>query len=265
MVSAGSQTEHASVVVLPESAWAVSDSSSILTAEASVMVREARGQGMRVLASVPATAAARALEQLWSGRFDGIIVPAGALPGVISRPEESVVLADRESNDQVDGALVRFSFQARDWDALDSLFVARAPTVDRPGPARQVAVLNGHSVISSLFLPGAVYLETGSPGEEWGPYLAFRANHPAVGRGIHQRLEGQAYAFYRGLRTSRDTTDEVVVVLGAEGTTRVKVSRVFDDDTLLRDVLTGKIALVSYGQVTFQAGPSGRLLIEVVE
>jgi hypothetical protein len=69
---------------------------------------------------------------------------------------------------------------------------------------------------------------------------AFRASHPAVGQDV----------------------DKVVVVLGAEGRTRLGVARIWPDDTALRDAMTGKIALVSFGQVTFTAGESGMILLE---
>ncbi|QXD15840.1 hypothetical protein GQ464_002505 [Rhodocaloribacter litoris] len=93
---------------------------------------------------------------------------------------------------------------------------------------------------------------------------AFRRRHPAVAGGTHVKLSDDPYAFLRTFRYGA-YEDRVVVVLGASGTTRLNVARAFPDDTVLRDALTGKIGLVSYGLVSFPAHESGVLLLEEVK
>ena len=98
----------------------------------------------------------------------------------------------------------------------------------------------------------------------WKKIGAFRAAHPAIAKGGHDMLQEAPYAFYRGVRVGIGT-DEVVVVMGASGRTRINVSVVWPDDTVLRDAYTGSVSIVSFGQVTFTADPSGLLLIEEVK
>jgi hypothetical protein len=56
----------------------------------------------------------------------------------------------------------------------------------------------------------------------------------------------------------------VVVVLGAEGRTRVNVSAVIPDNTILRDAYSGQTAFVSYGMVYVDAGNGAPVLLEEV-
>lgn len=93
---------------------------------------------------------------------------------------------------------------------------------------------------------------------------AFRKAHPAISAGGHDQIQEAPYAFYRGVRVGMGE-DEVVVVMGASGKTRLNVSIVWPDDTVLRDAYTGNVAIVSFGQVTFTAAPSGILLLEEVK
>ena len=95
----------------------------------------------------------------------------------------------------------------------------------------------------------------------WRKLGQFRRRHPAVGAGAHQRLPNSTYAFGRTWRDGR-IDDRVIVALGAEGRTTLNVSRLFADDTMLRDAYTGRTAFVSFGMATFEADPSGVLLIE---
>jgi len=121
-----------------------------------------------------------------------------------------------------------------------------------------------------LFLqPGAINLLSGSEGydaevvKHWQKLGSFRSRHPAIGGGAHEDLSDDPYMFYRGLSVGAEI-DEVVVVLGATGLVRLHVSVVFDDDTVLRDAYTGKVALVSYGQVRVNAHENGIILLEEV-
>ena len=97
----------------------------------------------------------------------------------------------------------------------------------------------------------------------WQKVGLFRAAHPAIARGGHDIVQEEPYTFYRGLQMGLDT-DEVVIVVGASGKTRINVSLVWPDDTVLRDAYTGSVAFVSFGQVTFTADPSGLILMEEV-
>ncbi len=97
----------------------------------------------------------------------------------------------------------------------------------------------------------------------WQKVGSFRAAHPAIARGGHDIVQDEPYTFYRGLQMGVDT-DEVVIVVGATGKTRINVSLVWPDDTVLRDAYTGNVAFVSFGQVTFTADPSGLILMEEV-
>ncbi|MFT5141697.1 MAG: hypothetical protein ACI80V_000281 [Rhodothermales bacterium] len=268
MTSGESGSEHASVMVIPESSWVQSDSSLSLSAAAKIRVEEARGRGLRVVASVGSARSEQALRLLWDGAVDGLIVPAGALMAPVSRPEMSVVLSDMAAGQTVDrsldGILADAPRYEGDWSALDSIFASRAPTASRQTPSDEIAVIDSQSGEASLFLPGSILI-SGSVPDSWADLLAFRAAHPAIGGGLHERLTGTPYAFYRGKRLSRDVTDEVVVVSGVQGTARINVSTVFEDNEVVREVLTGKMTIVSYGQVSFQAGPTGLLLIELVQ
>ena len=100
--------------------------------------------------------------------------------------------------------------------------------------------------------------------QHWKKIASFRATHPAIAEGGHDNLSDDPYTFYRGVRRGLGT-DEVVVVVGASGKTRVNVSIVWPDDTVLRDAYTGNVSIVSFGQATFPADASGLILIEEVK
>lgn len=110
-----------------------------------------------------------------------------------------------------------------------------------------------------LLMPGGLYID-GALGPMGSKIAAFRLRHPAVGAGLHERLINNFYSFRRSI----EGVDDAVVVVGAEGRAAINVSRVFADDTLLRDAVTGATAFVSFGMATFEADPSGIILIEEV-
>lgn len=93
---------------------------------------------------------------------------------------------------------------------------------------------------------------------------AFRKAHPAISSGGHDQLQDAPYTFYRGVRVGLEE-DQVVVAMGVSGKTRLNVSVVWPDDTVLRDAYTGNVAIVSFGQVSFTAAPAGILLLEEVK
>ncbi|MDA0683173.1 MAG: alpha-amylase family glycosyl hydrolase [Bacteroidetes bacterium] len=91
----------------------------------------------------------------------------------------------------------------------------------------------------------------------------FRGSHPAIACGGYDMVQESPMAFHRGVQIGMDT-DQVVILDKALGKTRVNVSIVWPDDTVLRDAMTGSISIVSYGQVSFTAHPSGLMLLEEV-
>ncbi|GIV57192.1 MAG: hypothetical protein KatS3mg042_0105 [Rhodothermaceae bacterium] len=98
----------------------------------------------------------------------------------------------------------------------------------------------------------------------WQAVGAFRKRHPSVARGTHAKLSDAPYAFMRTFRYGA-YEDRVVVALGAAGATRLNVSHAFPDDTVLRDALTGRIGIVSYGMISVAPHASGVILLEEVK
>jgi hypothetical protein len=102
-----------------------------------------------------------------------------------------------------------------------------------------------------LLLPGAVQFRAPAPGsgsgsgDLWRLVAAFRQRHPAVGTGEHEDLAGNTYSFAR-TSSDRNVDDAVIVALAASGSTTLNVSRVFADNTLLHDAVTGGTAFVSF-------------------
>ncbi|MDA0874758.1 MAG: alpha-amylase family glycosyl hydrolase [Bacteroidetes bacterium] len=97
----------------------------------------------------------------------------------------------------------------------------------------------------------------------WKTLGSFRGQHPAVARGGFDMVQDEPAAFHRGLRMGTDA-DQVVIVTGAEGRTRLNVSIVWPDDTVLKDVMTGAMVFVSYGQISLTPHESGLILLEEV-
>ncbi len=101
----------------------------------------------------------------------------------------------------------------------------------------------------------------------WRLLGQFRARHLAIGQGDMMELSQDPRVVGYALDGSQD--DAAVVVYGAEPGTRLRlnVSRIWPDDTALRDVMTGAISIVSFGQIAFtpSAETGGMLLLEEVE
>ena len=77
----------------------------------------------------------------------------------------------------------------------------------------------------------------------------FRANHPSVGAGRHQKMNDFPYTFSRRYAKG-DYTDQVVVALGTpQGEKWIRVSGIFDDGTVLKDAYSGADATVEDGKV----------------
>lgn len=100
--------------------------------------------------------------------------------------------------------------------------------------------------------------------KHWQTLGQFRQRHPSLAAGSHLTLSSSPYTFIRQLRNP-SVDDVVVVAVGASGRTRINVSRAFPDDAVVRDVVTGKTAFVSFGFATFTAAPSGLMLLELAD
>jgi alpha-amylase len=96
----------------------------------------------------------------------------------------------------------------------------------------------------------------------WQKLGKFRAKHLSIGAGSHTMISASPYTFKRAYQPAVGCEDQVVVVMGASGSTTVNVSSVFADGTLLKDYYTNTTATVSGGNVTFTAHSNGVILIE---
>lgn len=150
--------------------------------------------------------------------------------------------------------------------ALDRLYADLAVrTAESPRPIiAAVSDVARHDPARVLMAPGALQITIGDQmdnPELWRQVAAFRARHPAVALGDHIPLVNNSFAFARKPADAK-VHDTVVVVLGASGHATINVSRVFTDNTMLQDALTGRTAFVSFGMAGFEVGPTGILLIE---
>lgn len=81
----------------------------------------------------------------------------------------------------------------------------------------------------------------------------FRANHPAVGAGVHQMISNQPYYFSRIL-TKGNFTDKVIIGLDVkEQLKEVNVAGVFADGSQLKDFYSGALMPVINGKVSFSS------------
>ena len=81
----------------------------------------------------------------------------------------------------------------------------------------------------------------------------FRANHPAVGAGVHQKISAAPYVFSRSL-TKENYTDAVVVGLDLPvGPKEISVGKIFVDGTKVKDTYSGKVSIVSDGKVAIDS------------
>ena len=84
----------------------------------------------------------------------------------------------------------------------------------------------------------------------WSKLGNFRANHPAVGAGIHQLIASSPYSFSRSY-TNGTYTDKVVVGLDlSKGNKAISVGNIFANGENVRDAYSGKTAVVANGKVT---------------
>ncbi|PIA82319.1 alpha-amlyase [Gaetbulibacter sp. 4G1] len=87
--------------------------------------------------------------------------------------------------------------------------------------------------------------------KHWQKLGQFRANHPAIGAGVHQMISKEPYLFSR--RFSKANYNDLVVI-GLDlpkGEKVLDVSKVFKDDEILNDAYSGKTVIVKKGKVVF--------------
>ena len=89
--------------------------------------------------------------------------------------------------------------------------------------------------------------------KHWQKIGKFRANHPAIGAGIHQMITQQPYVFYRSY-TKDDYKDLVVVGLDLKkGDKELDVSKIFKDGDVLHDAYSSQDVEVKEGKVTINS------------
>lgn len=179
------------------------------------------------------------------------IAGTSALDGVDAVIE--IISAGDLGNDQSVGAVYR-AFSERNATSAPPLIAALASPLETDDVASRV-----------LMLPGALQVAAvpSDAPQLWQRIAGFRSRHPAVSRGEHQDLVNNSIVFGRTL-SDRGMDDRVIVVMGASGPTTINVSRIFPDNALLQDALTGRTAFVSFGMATFDPDSSGVILIEEV-
>lgn len=83
--------------------------------------------------------------------------------------------------------------------------------------------------------------------KHWQKLGKFRANHPAVGAGVHQMIIQNPYVFSRRF-SKNDFIDEVVVGLDLPlGEKEINVGEIFKENELLKDAYSGKEVTVKEG------------------
>jgi alpha-amylase len=83
----------------------------------------------------------------------------------------------------------------------------------------------------------------------WRKLGKFRANHPAVGSGVHQMVVDDPYYFYRSYQKG-DYKDLVVIGLDVDkGLKSIDVSKLFKDGAVVHDAYSGVTSEVKNGRV----------------
>jgi len=96
--------------------------------------------------------------------------------------------------------------------------------------------------------------------EHWRKLGRFRRAHPAVGAGVHRRLQEQPYIFSRALETD-GMVDRVIVAMDqGSGAKTIPVFGVFPDGTPLLDAYSGETGTVTNGAVSLTT-PFGLVLL----
>lgn len=186
--------------------------------------------------------------------------PNGALP---EATEAAVMAADSD----VRGLPFRTlpdGFVGDDPDQVSSFLLQPGPVVITYGA--ESGRTPGDEISDARHMAMSAMNWTGFSEEQLGLWTAiggFRGAHPAIARGGYDPVQEDPKTFHRGVRIGMEA-DQVMIATGAEGRTRLNVSIVWPDDTVLRDAMTGNVGFVSYGQVSMTPHPSGLLLLEAL-
>ncbi|MGM5469486.1 alpha-amylase family glycosyl hydrolase [Flavobacteriaceae bacterium LMO-SS05] len=87
----------------------------------------------------------------------------------------------------------------------------------------------------------------------WQKIGQFRANHPAIGAGIHNMISQEPYVFSRSF-SKNDYNDLVVVGLNLKkGLKEMDVSKIFKDGEILRDAYSGQNVEVKNGKAVINS------------
>jgi len=97
----------------------------------------------------------------------------------------------------------------------------------------------------------------------WQKLGQFRRNHPAVGAGVHSKIDGEHYVFSR-IFANGSFTDKVVIGLDLpEGKKELPVNTVFENGTKLRDCFSDQETEVVDGKVIIDS-EFGIVLLEEI-
>lgn len=84
----------------------------------------------------------------------------------------------------------------------------------------------------------------------WQKLGQFRANHPAVGAGIHALISKAPYVFSRTYSNAQFQDTVVIGLELAKGKKEIPTATIFKNGTVVRDAYSGKTATVKNGKVT---------------
>lgn len=84
----------------------------------------------------------------------------------------------------------------------------------------------------------------------WQKLGQFRANHPAVGAGIHALISKAPYVFSRTYSNAQFQDAVVIGLELAKGKKEIPTGTIFKNGTVVRDAYSGKTATVKNGKVT---------------
>ena len=96
--------------------------------------------------------------------------------------------------------------------------------------------------------------------EHWRKLGRFRRAHPAVGAGVHRRLQAEPYIFSRTLETDSGRDRVIVAMDQGRGAKTIPVFGVFADGTPLLDAYSGETGTVANGAVSLTT-PFGLVLL----
>tara|TARA_R110002049_G_scaffold55382_4_gene153687 strand:+ start:396 stop:2057 length:1662 start_codon:yes stop_codon:yes gene_type:complete len=89
--------------------------------------------------------------------------------------------------------------------------------------------------------------------KHWQKLGKFRADHPAIGAGVHQMITQEPYLFYRSYQ-KKDYKDLVVIGLGLpNGNKTLDVSKIFEEGEELFDAYSNQTAKVKDGKITLES------------